>query len=369
MSTRLKRIRRIAFILFTAVAVLAGVLFAALHFATRELRSQVEQALGADSEVGEIVVGWSAIEVLDVRIRGPKGWPAQDALRARRIVIKPDLLGLFSARIHIPSITIDRAYLSALRSRDGKLKLLPSLLDRPAATDAANTAASPTVTIGKIELKDGALDFFDATVRQPAHRIRLEDLTAGVEDLRVPALDGRTRIRLNGTVKGVQRHGTLKIDGWAELASLNSEIRTRLQGVDLVAFQPYLIKASETGVRRGTLDLSIKSTVRNNRLHAPGTVTLIGLELANGSGSMSTFMGAPRQLVVAALKDRNDRISIDFVLDGNLSDPRFSLNESLSRRIGAAVAGGLGISLEGVARGIGGAAEGLGGVVKKLFGQ
>ncbi|WP_334189298.1 DUF748 domain-containing protein [Noviherbaspirillum sp.] len=369
MSTRSRRIRRIAFILLAIFAIMAATVFAGLHFATKELKSQVEQALGGDGEIGEIVVGWSAIEVLDVRIRGPKGWPAQDALRASRIVIRPDLLGLFSARIHIPSITIDQAYLSVLRSRDGKLKLLPSLLDRQAGTKDTQSAASPTVTIGKIELHDGALDFYDATVRQPAHRIRLERLEAKVEDLRVPSLDGRTRIRLDGTVKGVQRNGKLAIDGWAELASRNSEIRTRLQGVDLVAFQPYLIKASETGVRRGALDLTIKSTVRNNRLHAPGTVTLIGLELADGGGSMGTFMGAPRQLVVAALKDRSGRISIDFVLDGNLSDPRFSLNESLSKRIGTAVAGGLGISLEGVARGIGGAAEGLGGVVKKLFGQ
>jgi hypothetical protein len=186
-----------------------------------------------------------------------------------------------------------------------------------------------------------------------------------VEDLRIPSLSGRTAIQLDGIVKGVRRNGKLSITGWAELANRNSEIATKLQGVDLVALQPYLIKASETGVRSGTLDLRLKSTVRNNRLHAPGTVTLSGLELAPAASPFGTFMGVPRQAVIAALKNRKDQIAIKF----NLDDPKFSLNESFALRVGAAVAETLGISIEGLTKGVGSAAEGLGGVVKKLFGK
>jgi hypothetical protein len=269
----------------------------------------------------------------------------------------------------VPHISVEHAYVSALRARDGKFRLLPSLLEKQAKTDANAASAAPEVSIGTIELRDGVLEFFDATVRQPAHKTRLEHLHARVDDLRVPSLAGRTSIQLDGTVKGVQRNGKLLIDGWAELATRNSDIITKLQGVDLVALQPYLIKASETGVKRGTLDLRLKSTVHNNRLHAPGTVTLSGLELAPGGGAFGTFMGVPRQAVIAAMKNRKDQITIDFTLDGNLNDPKFSLNESFALRIGAAVAQTLGISIEGIAKGVGGAAEGLGGVVRKLFGK
>jgi hypothetical protein len=69
------------------------------------------------------------------------------------------------------------------------------------------------------------------------------------------------------------------------------------------------------------------------------------------------------------MKNRKDQITINFTLDGNLNDPKFSLNESFALRIGAAVAQTLGISIEGIAKGVGGAAEGLGGVVRKLFGK
>lgn len=362
-------IRRILVGTLAATGILVITAFVALQFATRTLKTQVEQALGPESEVRDIVVGLSAIEIHGIRIAAPKGWPVEDALRAERVVIRPDLLGLFSARVHVPRIVIENAYVSALRARDGKFRLLPSLLEVKQQPGDGAPASMPQVSIGMIEVRNGVLEFFDATVRQPAHKTRLEQVYAKVDDLRLPGLAGRTGIQIDATVKGVQRNGKLLITGWAELASRNSEIATKLQGVDLVAMQPYLIKASETGVRRGTLDMRIKSTVHGNRLHAPGSVTLTGLELAPGGSGFGTFMGIPRQAVVAALKNRKGQITIDFTLDGNLDDPKFSLNESLALRVGAAVAQTLGISIEGIAKGVGGAAEGLGGVVKKLFGK
>lgn len=362
-------LRRLLVATVVGLGLLLIAAFIALQFATRTLKAQVEQALGPESEVREIVVGMSAIEIHGVRIAAPKGWPAQDALRAERIIIRPDLLGLISARVHVPRIIVENAYVSALRTRDGGFRLLPSLMEKKEPTGAGSASSMPTMSFGRIEVRNGVLEFFDASVRQPAHKTRLEQLYAAVSDLRLPSLDSRTGIQIDATVKGVQRNGKLMITGWAELAGRNSEIATKLQGVDLVALQPYLIKASETGVKRGTLDMRIMSTVRKNRLHAPGSVTISGLELSPGGSGLGTFMGVPRQAVVAALKNRKGRITIDFTLEGNLDDPSFSVNENLALRVAAAVAETLGISIEGVARGIGGAAEGLGGVMKKLFGR
>lgn len=364
-----KAVKRTLVIGAAVTLVLAVTTVAGLHVAAEALKGQVQQALGADSEVAEISVGWSAIEVRGVRIRAPQGWPAEDALRAERIIVRPDLIGLFSARLHVPRIVVEHAYVSVWRTRDGKLKLLPSLLEKPAQPDVPAGSAASTLTIGSIELRDGALEFFDATVRQPAHKTMLEQLHVTVDDLRFPALDSRTKITMDGMVKGMQRSGRLAVDGWAELAKKDSDISLRLAGVDLVALQPYLIKAAETGVRRGSLDLTLKSTVQNNRLHAPGMVTLTGLELASSGSGLGTFMGLPRQAVVGALKNRKGQIVIQFTLDGNLNDPQFSLNESFSRRIGASAAESLGISIEGLTRGIGGTVGGLSGAVKKLFGK
>jgi hypothetical protein len=158
------------------------------------------------------------------------------------------------------------------------------------------------------------------------------------------------------------------VNGWAEIATKDSEVRTRLAGVDLVAFQPYLIKAAETGVRRGALDLDLQSTVQRNRLRAPGRIVLSGLELNAGR----SFMGMPREAVVQMLKNGDGRIVADFELSGDIADPKFSLNESLLAQVATASAKVLGISLEGLAAGIGSAggaaAEGIGSALGRLLG-
>ncbi len=48
-----------------------------------------------------------------------------------------------------------------------------------------------TVTLRRITLRDGVLEFFGATVTQPPLKIRLEQVQATVRDVVVPALTGK----------------------------------------------------------------------------------------------------------------------------------------------------------------------------------
>jgi hypothetical protein len=97
-------------------------------------------------------------------------------------------------------------------------------------------------------------------------------------------------------------------------------------------------------------------------------------------GSGGTFMGMPRTALLGFMKDKADRISIKFVLEGKLDDPSFRLNEGFSTQVASSLGGVLGISLEGLAKGAGsigqkgveaagGAAEGVGKAIKGLFGN
>lgn len=352
--------------LFLALAIPVG-----LHFAADALRGKVREALGPDSEIGEISLSGTVVEVIKVRVPAPAGWPTGDALRAERIVVTPDLGALFSSKsVRIRRIAVDQAYLSLYRTREGKLRLLPGMLEKPTkpGADKAEKSGLP-ISIDDVELSNSAIEIFDASVAKPAHRVRLEQLHTRVGPIGLPELRGHTRLAIDGVVKGVKRDGKLGVDGWIELASKDSELATRLQGVDLVALQPYLIKAAEAGVKKGILDLDLKATVRHNHLTAPGTVTLSDLELTSGSGASATFMGMPRSAVVGMLKDHSGRISVQFTLEGRLDDPRFSLNEAFMMRVGASVAENLGISLESLVKSASGTTQGLGGSLRKLFGK
>lgn len=368
------RMKRWGIIALITVAALVALGAAGVHFGAKALRSQIEQALGPESEIGEIRLGWSAVEIHRLRIKGPPGWPAADTLRAERIVVVPDLRGLLSAKVRVAAIVVEEGYVSTLRTADGRLRVVPSLLENRAAKTEGGKGTE--VDIGSIELRNGVMEFFDATVKKPAHRIRLERLQARVTDLHLPELKGRSRLELDGVLKGVRSDGSMSINGWMDFASRDSDISHKLRGVDLVALQPYLLKSAETGVKKGTLDLDMQSVIKANHLHAPGTLTLRGLELESGS----TFMGVPRAALVSFMKDQNERITIRFTLDGKLDDPRFKLNEGFSTRVASSLGDTLGVSLEGIVKGaggvgqkgleaVGGAAEGLGKSLKGLFGN
>jgi hypothetical protein len=144
------------------------------------------------------------------------------------------------------------------------------------------------------------------------------------------------------------------------------------------AIEPYLIKANNTGVRKGTLDLDLQSDVRNSRLKAPGKMTISELILAPSKGMMGTFMGVPRDAVLLFLKDKGNSITLDFVLEGDINNPKFSLNETMSQRMAVSMSDLLNVSIGEVAKGAAalgkegvdaaeGVVNGVGGAIHQLF--
>jgi len=335
--------------------VISALGFAVLRLAAGVLHRQVQAALGPEAEIGSIALGLTGVVVTDLRLRAPEGWPAADTLRARRVHLRPDLSSLWSdGGYRVAAIGVEGAYLSVLRTAQGRVRLLPSLLERPVSD--AQGATVPSVIIGAIHFEDAELEFFDATVRRPAHRLVLTELQADLGELRIPALDNETSLRLRGVLPSAGAGGgggLLEVDGWMRFASRESDIALKLRDVDLKALEPYLIQASESGVKQGKLDLTLNSTVTGRKLKAPGTLVLADLVLAPSGGLRATFMGMPRSAVIQTLKNRDRRIELNFTLEGDLDNPQFSLNEVLSVRVAVGVARTLGLSLEGVVRGIG----------------
>ncbi|HEY7221978.1 MAG TPA: DUF748 domain-containing protein [Candidatus Binatia bacterium] len=358
----------IAVVVILAVAVVAG-----YRMGVRLLQARVVDALGPGSRLTELKVNWFSIEIFGLSIDAPKGWPAARTLEAERITIVPDLRTLFSDQIQIFSIVVEKPYLSMLRN-PGKLTVVPSLVEK----QAKGTGASRKLRISTIELKDGSLDFYDATVSRPPLRIRMEEIEAVIRDVEAPAAE-KTRFEIAGIVKGVKGDGHAKLDGWVGPGARDSSSRVVLETVDLVTLQPYLIKKNEARVAGGTLDLNLASEVRNNNLDGKGKVVLRDLELARSGGYFDTFMGLPRNAVINFLKDNHNAIDVDFTLKGDTSHPNFSLNENLSTRIAMSMANQLGVTIRSVAEGLGtlgrkgaegagGMVEGVGSAVKRLFG-
>lgn len=365
-ATRTGRWLRLAVITLGTLALL---LLAAWQFALHALKARVEQALGPRGEVAQVEVGLQAVVLHDLRVRadrqGAAAWPAEDEMRARRIVVVPRWSDLFAAQVRVASLRVEGAYISLLRTRDGRLRVLPALLEDPAGA----AGAPPALVVDRVEVRESTLELYDASVRRTPYRLSLEALTADIGPVVLPTLDARIALELSGVVKGRRGDGRLSVKGWWVPASKDAELDVSLRDVDLLAFQPYLIRAAETDVKRGRMDLDLHPVIRAQHLNAPGTLTLHQLELASGS----RFMGLPREALVSLMKDAKERIRIAFTLEGRLDDPAFSLNESLATRLAGGLAESLGVSFSGLVRGVGKAGgavvEGVGGALNGLFGR
>lgn len=350
-----------------SLALFALAAFLLLQLALHRLPAQVAAALGPRASVQAIEVGWRGVEVLQLVVRGDGArWPAEHELRADRVLIEPTWQSLWRGPWRMSRIRVEGAYVSMLRQRDGRLIVLPSLIGPQRATGAAPPAAPPLreLVVDAVELRGATVDFFDATVAPPRgapHRMRLAELKADVGPVVLPALDEPMAIELDAAFKGVQRDGRLTARGQLTPATRDAALKVEARGVDLVALQPYFLRRGEAAVRHGALDMTLDAKVAQQKLRAPGKLTIHNLELQSGSGLLGTFSGVPVQAVLAAMS-RDGRIDLAFTLEGQLDDPKFSLNELFAARFAVGLAQKLGASVEGVV-------EGVGSLIKGLFGK
>jgi hypothetical protein len=360
--------RRATVVVLVALTIVVA-LIAAAQLALRRLPALVEDALGPRASVGAIDVGWRGVVIRDLVIAADRAhWPAAQELRADRVTVVPQWRSLFGSDWRVARLEVEGGYVSMLRTRAGQLVVVPSLTGGSpsrARSRSANTGAATDVRLDAVTLQGLALELFDSTVpgaRGAPHRIRLTGLKAQLGPVALPALDERMAVDLDATFKGVQRDGRLAIDGHVTPATRDAALKVRAQGIDLVALQPYLLRRGEASVQRGSLDLALDAKAAQQRLHAPGLLTLRDLQLdANEGGVLATFAGVPRQAILATLS-RDGRIDLEFTLEGRVDDPQFSLNELFAARFAVGLAEKLGVSLGGVV-------EGVGNVIKGLFGR
>ncbi|HSN31207.1 MAG TPA: DUF748 domain-containing protein, partial [Ideonella sp.] len=280
------------------VLALLAALFVVYRVALQRLNGALLQALGPRASVGAIELGLTGLTVRELRAGAGPGWPAEEELYARAVHVRPDLGSVFSGAWRVQRIEIEDARIVLLRTRDGRLRVLPSMLESAAhaPAPAASAPAEPIrVRIDHVELRHVQVDLYDASLRLPRpHHVRLADLNATLDTLALPALDEAMQIELDAVFKGPTHDGRLSLDGTLTPATREAQLKARLQGADLLALQPYLLKVAEGGIRKGLLDLTLDARVHDQHLKAPGQITLTGLELAEGPGVLDRFAGMSR---------------------------------------------------------------------------
>lgn len=339
--------KKTVLILVAILAALGLATVGALHYAARTVEDLVLKALGPESQVGQVKVRLTDVELLDIRVGAPKGWPAETALRAKRVVLQPKLSQLFSDRIELTDVVIEDGYISAARPKEGGgLRVMPGITQKAKQAEKGRRGADIRV----VNFKNCVVEIYDAAVAVKPQRVRIEGVVGTVKDVQVPGLGARTDIDLKGVLPGPTHRGTISVRGWVEVAKKSSEIATQVRGADLLIFEPYLVQKTKAGIDQGTFDLDLKATVRNNIVNAPGTLTINSLKLKQAESPLGAIASIPRRAALGAVTDQQERITVSFTLQGDLDDPKFSLAGQGALKAGIALVRVVGLSFEGLVR-------------------
>jgi hypothetical protein len=341
-----------------AGAAVAAVALGVVIFAAHDARHRILQALGPRTTVGSISLDYPTVTLRDVHVAAsdvPGAWPDREEFDAREVAVDITAASLWAYRrgepLAIRDVRVREGTLVMLRT-PGHLSLLPALRDAAAAAGSATA-----LVIAHLRFDRMAVELHDATLPggKPG-RLRFEQVSGTVDGLALPGLASPVTLALQGVLKGVERDGPVSLRGNLAPATHDGRLAVRLDGVDMIALQPYLLRFGNRPVRHGTLDLALDATVTDRAVRAPGQLTITGL--AFGEAQDGAFAGLMRRAALAAL-ERDGRIALRFTLEGRTDDPKFSLDENLAVRVAAGLGEAVGGSVEGVAQGVGGMVKGL----------
>ncbi len=207
---------------------------------------------------------------------------------------------------------------------------------KPANTNPkANDNASPAlaVHVNQFTLRNGAVDFFDASVK-PTVQSRMTDLNAVVNNIsnqaNTPA-DATLKAKLDGKA-------TLDVQARMQPNHVTSFLDATVQAkqVDLTRFSGYAQKYLGYPLDKGKLSLEASYRIKDKQLQAKNHVLIDQLTLGDAVPSPHAI-DAPVSLGVSLLKNSRGQIDIDLPMSGSVDAPEFSFGGLVAQTFGNAL--------------------------------
>jgi len=237
-------------------------------------------------------------------------------------------------------VVVEDFYTRVIVYQDGTINLARLLTPgaEPVPEADAKPAPSPDgqakergplpITIGRIELVRGSVNFSDFFVR-PNYSVNLTDVAGTVSAMSADlAGDVAISARIDRTAP-VDVAG--RISPFAK--ELTLDIAAKASDVDLPPLTPYSVKYAGYGIEKGKLTFDVRYKVENRRLAAENRLVLDQLTFNPQRVDSPTATKLPVLLAVALLRDSRGVIDIQLPISGSLDDPHFSVGGLIIRVI------------------------------------
>jgi hypothetical protein len=368
-------------IIVLVIIIVLGISVALLvKYANQIIKSELERRLGKSFSIERIDLAWGHVEAVGVKLKNAAG---KEVIKVDSLYVSADFMGLLRKEYVASSVVLKNPYIFVEVDKKGNIinPVLP-VTPEPVKAEKQDRQDQPTVpvTVKKIEIAGGAIDYLDRKTPAIPVLTKIRNINLEMKDIHTPFTDTFSQYVLRANMPGHMSTAVVKSDGKINLKTRDMSCKTQIRALDLTDLQPYFQKDNTATIRKGLLDLDMDVRVASKKIHAPGNAVLKDLEFQSGSGAGNYFMGIPLSLVIGFLKTSNNEIPVAFVVEGDLDNPKFNLQEEFVAAMTIALAGKLGFSIEGIAQSLlGGSVKGSGNIgssvkgieegLKKLFGK
>jgi uncharacterized protein involved in outer membrane biogenesis len=257
---------------------------------------------------------------------------AQDLLKWKSLNLAGIQFALEPMQLRINEINLADFYSRLILGADGKINLQKLMPQKPEKKDAAETkaekppetpiaqpASEKRITIGKINLQGGNVNFSDFYIK-PNYSANLTGFQGTISELK-PETPGDVEIHAK-----LDNAAPVDIIGKINPLSkdLYLDIKVDATDIDLSPMSPYSGRYVGYGIEKGKLTFNVQYKIENRKLEAQNKIILNQLTFGDKVESPDATK-LPVLLAVALLKDRNGVMDINLPIGGSLDDPQFSI--------------------------------------------
>lgn len=231
-----------------------------------------------------------------------------------------------SSRLAIAELVLGEPYLRFIIGPDATTNLSHILAAPAAATPAAKrqepaaaAKAAPLITIDKVRVADGVLNFSDQSLK-PGFSTSIQQLNGAIR-----GLSSRELARADVDLKGrVDRYAPATITGKVNPLSDDAftDLKFGFRGIEMSSFSPYSGKFAGYKIDKGKLNVELRYRLSKKVLKGENRIVIDQLQLGEQVDSPDAT-GLPVRLAIAILKDANGVIDLDLPVSGRIDDPDF----------------------------------------------
>jgi hypothetical protein len=333
------------------IILLIGGYLALSFYAVKFIQARIQKMIGPGFTIAQIKVKITHLSIHGIRFEDPR--IKQEFLKIEEMKVYPDLPSFLKKRLHIREWTLIRPSFYFYRTREGimigpwiSIQKEERTREAPGKEERKEREAI-SIRIDRFRIEKGSIDFDDMKAGDTPGQIRLREVDLEIKNIEYPLVSSRSPIELKGRIKGDKKTGEIASKGWIDLMSSDMETSLKIREVELKTFEPYYREKVSAEIESGYVNVDALIGIKKRVIDIPAKLEVADLHIKEEG----TILYIPAKTVLSRLKDKGNRVEVQFYVKGNLDDPRFKLQETFMMRVGIGLAEAIGLPIKTVGTG------------------